>query len=92
MNAQTSGRGPHVGQIYDGHYSALRRYFMKHLGDASEADACVRDTFRRFFDSMKGGRFEDVRPYARARLMRAAFAVCTERSERLRLAHESSAA
>ena len=75
-------RARYVEHVQDCHYSTLRYYFLKHLGDAVAADACVRETFRRFFDSAKGGGAEEEYAYARVYLMRIAFAVCVERSAR----------
>jgi DNA-directed RNA polymerase specialized sigma24 family protein len=79
--AETSGGGlaRYVEQVYDEHHSTLRYYFQRHLGDASAADACARETFRRFYDYAAGGG-DEIRASARARLMRIAFAVCTERA------------
>lgn len=75
-------RARYVEQIHDCHHSTLRYYFLKHLGDASAVDACVRETFRRFFDSAQSRGSEEEPASARVYLMRNAFAVCKERNAR----------
>ena len=65
-------------QVYDSHHTALRYYFLRHLGDAAAADACVRETLRRFPYPAEGAG-DGRQSYERARLMRIAFAVCKER-------------
>jgi hypothetical protein len=53
--------GRYVGQVYQEYYAGLRYYFLSQFGDASEADACVRETVSRFFSMMEGRRWEAKR-------------------------------
>jgi DNA-directed RNA polymerase specialized sigma24 family protein len=44
---------PHVALACEKNYARLRRYFLRQLGDASEADECVQETFRRLLVFME---------------------------------------
>jgi hypothetical protein len=43
----------YFGQVYQEHYAGLRHYFLTHLGNASEADACVQETINYLFFFME---------------------------------------
>lgn len=64
--------GRHVEQVCDKEYPRLQRYFLREVGDISEADEYVRETFRRFFLFMKGRDWEREEEYTSVYLMRLA--------------------
>ncbi|MDQ3746231.1 MAG: hypothetical protein M3444_17805 [Acidobacteriota bacterium] len=64
--------GQYVGQVYQQHYAKLRQYFFMQLGDASEADACVQETFNHFFFFMEDRCWEADVEYMPVYLMRIA--------------------
>lgn len=71
-----------VGQVYGKYYPRLKRYFLRQLGDPSEADDCVRETVYRFFDFMRRRRWEEEAEYVPVYLMRTACIVCSENLSR----------
>lgn len=71
-----SGR---VGTIYLTYHAKLRGNFLPVLGDASEADECVRETFRHFFYLMKERGWESDAKKRDRYLMRIAGGVCSRR-------------
>lgn len=71
--------GQHVEQVYDGHHARLRHYFLRQIGDRSEAEACVQETFGRFFLFIKRRQWEQEAPYIPVYLMRIAGLLCLEK-------------
>lgn len=69
----------YVGQIYQEHYARLRNYFLTQLGDASEADACLQETFNLFFFFMEDRCWEAEAEYLPAHLMKIAGLLCSKK-------------
>lgn len=69
----------YVGQVYQEHYGKLHHYFLALLGDASEADACVQETIRRFFFFMEDRCWESDMEYMPVYLMRIAGMICSKK-------------
>jgi hypothetical protein len=69
----------HFDQIYQEYYAGLRYNFLAQLGDASEADACTRETISRFFVFMKGQCWETEAGHIPAHLLDIAGLLCSEK-------------
>lgn len=80
----------HIGQVYREHYARLRRYFLAHLGDASEADQCAQETIRRFFFFMEDRCWETDVEYIPVYLMRIAGFLCSRRLAEKRVRRSNS--
>lgn len=79
--------GGRVGRVCESQYARLWRYFLIQLGDAPEADRCVRETLYRFFVFAGRRRWEEVAGHVQGCVMRMAVGVCSEKlAERRRLA------
>jgi hypothetical protein len=69
----------YVGQVYQEHYARLRDYFLPQLGDASEADACIEETFNLLFFFMEDRPWEAEAEYIPSHLMKIAGLLCSKR-------------
>lgn len=79
-NADFKGDGgERVKRVYDKEQPRLRRYFLRHAGDPSEADDYVGETFARLLAFMEGRVWEREEDYIPAYLMRFAGVLCLEK-------------
>lgn len=83
MTVQTVNAGEdqtqYVAQIYQEQYARLLRYFLRQLGNAAEAEACVQETIRRLFYFMEDRDWESESEYVPVYLMRIAGLVCSRK-------------
>lgn len=75
-----------LAQIYDLYSPKLYRYAMRLLGDASAAEDCVAETFKRFLQVLRAGK--GPRAYLQAYLYQAAHNIIADRYRRQPLLEE----
>jgi DNA-directed RNA polymerase specialized sigma24 family protein len=69
----------YVEQVYEKYYSRLQYYFLRQLGNLSEAEACVQDTIYRCFVFMQALRPEEQVDCMNVYLMRIASGLCLQK-------------
>lgn len=69
----------YVGLVYEEHYTKLRHYFLMLLGNASEAEACLQETFRHFFFFMEDRCWATDVEYMPVYIMRIAGSICSRK-------------
>lgn len=81
--------GRHFKQLHQKYGALLRGNFFSQLGDASEADACVWETFGYFFSYMNERPWEANEKLIKYRLKMIAGGVCTRKlaEKRARVAY-----
>jgi DNA-directed RNA polymerase specialized sigma24 family protein len=69
----------YVEQVYDKHSARLKYYFLRQIGDVSEAEDCAQETLCRFFVFIGRRQWEKEVEYIPVYLMRIAGLLCLER-------------
>jgi DNA-directed RNA polymerase specialized sigma24 family protein len=69
----------YIKHVYENHYPKLQHYFLRQIGNTSEAHDCVQETICRFFIFMEGRQWEKEAEYMLVYLMRIASTLCLEK-------------